>query len=265
MLIIGERLNTSRKQAAEAAEKFAATFIKAEAEAQLQAGAHFLDVNAGTFAEREMEYLLWMAKTLRAEVDAPLCIDSSDPVVIREALRICGKGMMVNSISAEKDTYAAVLPLIKEHECKVVALCMGDGGIPTEFENKLEIGCELVETLLRDGIAADDIYIDPLIMAVSTAQDGGVVALRMIQEVRNRYPGVHAVCGLSNISFGLPERRLLNRIFLVAAMSAGLDAVILDPLDKQMMASLIAAKTVLGRDEYCSQYLAAFRAHKLEQ
>lgn len=264
MLIIGERLNTSRRQVAEAVERFDAAFITAEAQAQLHTGTHFLDVNAGTFAEKEMKYLVWMVKTLRAEIDAPLCIDSSDPAVIREALRICGKGMMVNSISAEKDTYAAILSLIKEYRCKVVALCMDDGGIPTEFDKKLEIGCRLVESLLNEGIAADNIYVDPLIMAVSTAQDGGVIALRMIQEIRNRYQGVHAICGLSNISFGLPKRKLLNRIFLVAAMNAGLDAVILDPLDKEMMASLIATKTILGADDYCAQYLAAFRSHRLE-
>lgn len=265
MLIIGERINTSRRPIAEAAKKFDSDFIIQEARAQFEAGADFLDVNAGTFAEKEREYLTWLVKTIRAEIDAPLCIDSSDPAVVREALQICGKGMMVNSISAESENYAAMLPLIKEYDCKTIALCLGDGAIPTELVEKLRIGFDLVDKLLSDGVPVDNIYVDPLIMTASTNPESAQIALAIIEEIHEKYPGIHTICGLSNISFGLPVRKLLNRTFLVMAMTAGLDAVILDPLDKQMMANLIATDTLLGRDDYCADYIAAYRENRLNR
>lgn len=264
MLVVGERINTSRKPIAEAAEKFDANFIIDEAKRQAQAGADMIDVNAGSFAEKEVEYLTWMVQTLHDQVDAPLCIDSSDPKVVRAALDICGGGVMVNSISAERELYEEMAPLIKGHDCKVVALCMDDEGIPDELDKKLGIGFRLVDKLLADGVEIGDIYVDPLVMAVATRNDSGMIALDTIRKIKQRYAGIHTICGLSNISFGLPARKLMNRSFLVMAMAAGLDAVILDPLDKQMMASVITANTLLGRDDFCGEYLAAYRDKRLE-
>lgn len=264
MLIIGERINTSRREIADATKARNTEVLLSEAMRQVEAGAHFLDVNAGTYAEAEGAYLRWIVETIRAKVDAPLCVDSTDPHVIADALQISGKGTMINSITAEKETYHAMLPLVQEYQCKVIALCLDDRGIPAELDDKLKVGFGLVDALLSDGIPAGDIYVDPLIMAVSTDQRSGAIALRVIREIRNRYPGVHAICGLSNVSFGLPARKLLNRVFLVAAMTSGLDAVIIDPLDKPLMANLIAANTLLGNDEMCMEYIRAYRRGKLQ-
>ncbi len=263
MLIVGERINTSRKPIAEAARRSDSDFIIGEAQMQLKAGADFLDVNAGTFAEKELDHLMWLVKTIRAEIDAPLCIDSSDPNVVREALKVCGKGMMVNSISAEAENYEAMLPIIKEYDCRTVALCLGDGGIPTELDDKLKIGFDLVDRLLSYGIHVANIYVDPLIMAVSTNSESARIACAIIEGMQTRYPGIHSICGLSNISFGLPVRKLMNSAFLVMVMTAGLDAVILDPTDKRMMANLIAADTLMGRDDFCAAYIAAYRKDRL--
>ncbi|MBI5115229.1 dihydropteroate synthase [Candidatus Poribacteria bacterium] len=263
MLIVGERINTSRRPIAEATEKRDAAFICQEARAQLEVGASFLDVNAGTFGEKETENLIWLVKSIRSKVDSPLCIDSSDPEAIHAALEICGKGMMLNSISAEKEKYPAILPLIKEFGCKVVALCLAGGEIPTELSSKLKIGLDLVEALLSDGVKAENIYVDPLIMAIGVDQQTGRVALAMIKELKTKYPDIHTISGLSNISFGLPVRKLLNRTFLTMAMAAGLDAVIMDPLDKEMMATLTAANTLLGLDYCCGEYITAFRNNRL--
>ncbi|UCD56702.1 MAG: dihydropteroate synthase [Candidatus Hydrogenedentota bacterium] len=264
MLVVGERINTSRKPIAEATEKRDSAFILNEARLQAEAGAHFIDVNAGTFAEREKENLTWLVKTLCGDVAAPLCIDSSDPDVIGEALQLCDEGTMVNSITSENEKYKAVLPLIKAHRCKVVALYLDDEGVPTVLQKKLNVGFALLDNLLADGIEADNIYADPLVMAISTVQDGGILTLKTIEATRNRYPDIHIICGVSNISFGVPVRTLLNRSFLAMAMAAGLDAVILDPLDKRMMATLIAANALLGKDDYCSEYIAAYRNKRLE-
>lgn len=264
MLIVGERINTSRKPVAEAAEKRDSDFIIKEAKSQEEAGANFIDVNAGTFAEREKENLMWLVQTLRDNVSIPLCIDSSDPDVVAAALEYCNEGTMVNSITAEKDNYAAMLPLMKKYRCRTIALSMDDNGIHNELDKKLDVCFSLIDNLLSEGIDLDNIYVDPLVMAVSTGQDGGVITLNTIAEIRKRFAEVHIICGLSNISFGVPVRSLLNRTFLTMAMTVGLDAVIFDPLDKQMMASLLAANAILGNDSYCREYLSAYRNKKLE-
>ncbi len=264
MLIVGERINTSRKPIAEATEKRDSAFILREAKLQEQAGAHLIDVNAGAFAENEKQHLLWLVDILHNELSIPLCIDSSDPDVISEALSICGKENMVNSITAEQEKYKAILPLIREHRSSVIALFLDDKGIPEGFQSKLTVGFKLLENLLKDGIEPKNIYADPLALAISTTKDGGATTLNTIQEIRNRYPDIHIISGLSNISFGVPVRALLNQTFLAMAMTVGLDAVILDPLDRRVMASLVAANAILGNDAFCREYLTAYRNKDLE-
>jgi cobalamin-dependent methionine synthase I len=264
MLIVGERINTSRKPIAEATERRDAAFILQEARQQVEAGAHVLDVNAGTFAERERENLKWLVETLQSGADTDLCIDSSNPDLIAELLQDDGRITMVNSITAEKEKFAAMLPLIKEFGCRTVALGMDDEGIAAEFDKKLKITRHLLDSLLTEGIPAEHIYTDPLVMAISTGENGGSITLKLIEEIRKNYPDVHIICGLSNVSFGLPVRPLLNRTFLAMAMTAGLDAVLLDPLDRRMMSTVVAANTLLGKDKSCKNYLAAYRKKKLE-
>ena len=262
--IIGERVNSSWKNIARAIEEKDEAYIQEEAEKQLRAGADFIDVNAGTFAEKERHCVRWLVETIRAAVDVKLCIDSSDPEVLREAIEICGGTAMINSITAEKENYAAVLPILRQYDCKVIAMCLDDEGVTSECEKKIRTGCDLVENLLGDGIKADNIYLDPVITAVGADKNSGVNALKTTEEVRRRYPGIHTVCGLGNISFGLPVRKLLNRTLLVMAMAVGVDTVIIDPLDQQMMEHLIAANTLLGNDEFCGEYIAAYRSKRLE-
>jgi len=264
MLIVGERINTSRKSIAEATEKRDSAFILAEAKAQEEAGAHLIDVNAGTFAEKEKEQLLWLIDALHGELSVPLCIDSSDPDVVSEALNMCGEESMVNSITAEQEKYRAILPLIRERSSKVVALFLDDEGVPDDLQKKLTVGFGLLDNLLEDGIEPENIYADPLAMAISTTRDGGTATLKTIQEIRDRYLDIHIITGLSNISFGVPVRSLLNKTFLAMAMTVGLDAVIIDPLDRRVMASLLAANAILGKDLFCREYLTAYRNKKLE-
>lgn len=264
MLIVGERINTSRKSIAEATGCRDAPFILEEARRQVEAGAHALDVNAGTFAEHESENLKWLVETLEGGVATDLCIDSSNPELIAELLQHDGSITMVNSITAERKKFAAMLPLIKEFGCRTIALALSDEGVATEFEKRLNITRHLLDSLLSEGVPADRVYADPLLMAISTGEDGGAVALKLIKEIRKNYPDVHIICGLSNISFGLPTRPLLNRTFLAMAMTAGLDAVLLDPLDRQIMSTVVAATTLLGKDRNCKDYLAAYRKKRLE-
>ncbi|MEW6547360.1 MAG: methyltetrahydrofolate cobalamin methyltransferase [Bacillota bacterium] len=263
MLVVGERINTSRKGVAEMVARRDGEAIAREARRQVEAGANFVDVNAGTFVSEEPELLRWLVTVVQHAVQVPLCVDSPNPIAIRAALEVHRGKALVNSITGERTRFQQLLPVVKQFGCGVVALCMDDAGMPASGEEAVAKGSRLVEDLLSAGIPAEDIYLDPLVRPVSTDFRAGLAVLDAIRALRQQYPGVHAICGLSNVSFGLPERRLLNRAFLVAAMAAGLDAVILDPLDDKLMALLRAAEAVLGRDPYCSRYLRAYREGKL--
>ena len=269
MLIVGERLNTSRSAAAAMVAAKDKEAVQREAARQVEAGAQYVDLNAGTFADREPEMLRWLVDAVREAVSAPLCLDSPSPTALRAALEACREGggpkPLINSITGENARFSAVLPLVREFGAAVVALCLDDAGMPGTADEAVAKGTRLIEDLLAAGVAADDIYVDPLARSIGSDAASGTAALETIRRLRAAYPQVHAICGLSNISFGLPRRSLINRTFLVAAMAAGLDAVICDPLDRQLMAALIAAEAVLGRDRHLARYLKAYRQGRLDQ
>ncbi len=169
---------------------------------------------------------------------------------------------MINSISLEKARYEALLPLVAGTGLKVVALCMSDEGMPQTAEARVKIADKLIEGLTQKNVPLENIYVDPLVQPVSTDGRFGAEFLDAIQLIMTRFKGVHTMCGLSNISFGLPGRKYLNTVFATMAISRGLDGLIIDPLDKNMMAGLIAAETLAGRDNYCMNYRKAYRANK---
>jgi len=253
MIIIGERINATRFAIKNALEKRDAEAIKKEARAQADAGADYLDVNGGTRPEAELDNMGWLCEVVQAEVSLPLCLDSANPAVIEAGLRLHKNGQpMINSISMESGKHERILPLVKQYGARVVALCMDDGGIPKTAAERVEV------------VARADIYVDPLVMALSADITAGQVALGTLWGIKARWPEIGATCGLSNISFGLPNRRLLNRTFFAMLMAAGLDSAIIDPLDPQMMAAAKAGPALLGQDEYCMSYLKAYRAKRLE-
>lgn len=264
MLIVGERINTSRKAIAPAVESRDAEFIIDTAAKQFEAGAAYIDVNAGTLLAEEPEALEWLVKTVQGAVDAPLTIDSPNPVAIERALKAHKGKAMINSITAEKDRYGKVLPLVKEYGTKVIALSMGDEGIPTSYEGRINVARELVGNLVNEGVKLDDIYVDPLVYPIATGSNYGIAVLDTIENIMKEFPGVHTICGLSNVSHGLPVRKLLNQAFLVLCIRAGLDAAIIDPIDARLMSLLYAAEALVGRDEFCAEYLTAAREGKFE-
>ena len=262
MLIVGELINSSRKVVKPAIEKKDAKFIQDLAVIQINAGAHYVDVNCGTQVFGEEETMIWLVNSIQEICDAPLCIDSPSEKAIAaglEAAKGNGKQQMINSITAEKDRYNAILPLVQQYQAKVVSLCMDDNGMPATKEDRVRIIDKLINDLTKDGVEEDQIYLDPLVKPVSTADKYGIDVLETVRYIRDNYPKVHAICGLSNISFGLPMRKLLNRLFMVQSMVAGMDSYILDPLDKDMMGAIFASQALLGQDEFCMNYLTAFR------
>ena len=260
MLIIGELINASRKAIAAAIEKQDQESIAKIARDQSEAGADFIDVNAGVFVGKEPEYLEWLVKTVQAAVDKPCCIDSPDPKAIEKALAAHHGVAMINSISLEKERYDTLMPIIAGTDLKVVALCMSDEGMPETTVDRMRIADKLVNGLLQNHIPMENIYVDPLVQPVSTNNSFGVEFLNTIEQIVKTFDGIHTVCGLSNISFGLPERNFLNQTFMSMAIAKGLDGAIVNPMDKKMMANIITAETLAGKDDYCTAYLKAYRA-----
>lgn len=263
MIIVGELINASRKAIAAAIEAQDTEKIKHIARQEAENGADYIDVNAGVFVGQEADYLKWLVATVQEAVDTPCCIDSPDPAAIEAALGLHQGTAMLNSISLERDRYEALMPIVAGTNLKVIALCMSDEGMPETTTARLEIADKLVNGLVRNDVPLENIYVDPLVQPISTNQEFGLAFLKAIEEIMTRFEGVHTICGLSNISYGLPQRALLNQTFMAMAIGKGLDGAIVDPLNRRMMATITAAEALAGRDEYCGQYLTAYRQEKL--
>ncbi|HUW65311.1 MAG TPA: methyltetrahydrofolate cobalamin methyltransferase [Spirochaetia bacterium] len=263
MLIVGELINSSRQAIAAAIEGRDRAYLQDLARRQVEAGANVIDVNCGTKFGTEAAVMTWLVDALQEVVDVPLCIDSPSPQVLEAGLSPCRDKALVNSISAERERMQEVLPLLTKYKASVVALCMDDGGMPKSVPDRLRIAEKLVPELVAAGVPEEDIYLDPLIKPLAVDNSHGSEALESIRALREKYPRVHLICGLSNISFGLPRRPLLNRAFALMCFALGMDAFILDPLDRHLMSLLTAAGALAGRDEFCLEYIAAERSGKL--
>jgi 5-methyltetrahydrofolate--homocysteine methyltransferase len=258
--IIGEKINGTRERVGRAIADRDAAYIESLAARQAEAGAHRIDVNAGTRPDREPDDLSWLVETVQAVTDLPLCLDSANPVALAAALKFTRTAPLINSISGEPGRLSGVLPLARDHGCPVIALALDDTGIPADAGQRMTVIRRLLAATREAGIKDGDVFVDPLVMAVSTAERAGLVALETIAAVRAEFPDAHITAGLSNVSFGLPARHLVNRTFLALAVAAGMDSAIADPLDRELMAALRATELVLGRDRHCLAYTRAYRA-----
>ena len=263
MIIIGERINSSRAKIAEAIEKRNVEFIQKEAIRQVEAGADYLELNAGAFIKGEIEHLEWLIKAVQEVTDKPLCIDSANPEVFAATLSLCKGKTFLNSITAQKENISTIIPLLKDYPCNIVALCLGTPETQTAGNSRIEIASQIIGSLTGYGIDLDNIYIDPAIKPISIDPTSAIVALNTIEQIMEKYPKVHTICGVSNISFGLPYRKQINETFIAMAIERGLDTVIVDPCDKQLMANIITARLLSGEDMYCLNYINAYRGGKL--
>lgn len=265
MIIIGEKINSTLKSIRPAMESRDKTAIQELALRQIKAGANFIDVNAGMFYENEDEVLQWLIETIQEVTDVPFAIDSPSAMAILTGLKVNKNGQpIINSITAEKARYDAIIPLIKQFNAKVIALCMDDTGMPETTEDRVAIARTLIKNLTGEGVSMSDIFIDPMVRPIGTGSHYGTVAIDTIRQVKTEFPEVHIACGLSNVSFGLPARKILNQTFLVAAMAAGMDGAIVDPLDKKLMSFVYATEALLGKDDYCMEFLTKFREGEIE-
>ena len=264
MLIIGERINSSRKSIAQAISSGDAAFIQNEAMNQIKAGADYLDVNVVSFGREEAKWLRWIIEVIQEITNVPLCIDSPDPKVIETGLSLVKTVPMINSIILKPSRLEPVLALAAACKCKVIALCESQDTIAKTCDAKVRMAGQLVEKVTSLGVPIEDLYIDPLLFPVSTDTQSAVATLNSIEQIMKQFPGVHTICGLTNVSYGLPNRQLVNRTFLVACITKGLDSVIIDPTDKQLYASVRAALMLMDKDEFCMEYITAFREGRLK-
>ncbi|MBN2440903.1 MAG: dihydropteroate synthase [Spirochaetales bacterium] len=259
MKIIGEKINGTRKRVKQAISEKDAGFIENLAKQQVAAGSSWLDLNAGTHPEDEPGDMIWLVETVQAVVDIPLCLDSANPRALSAAIKATAKTPMINSINGEKERLEGILPLVAEYNCEVIALAMGGVLIPETCEGRLEEVHNILEATRRAGIPDNRIYIDPLVMTISTNIKSAVIFFDTLKAVRQAYPEVHFTAGLSNISFGLPVRSYINRTFLILAMQAGLESAICDPLDKELKAAILTTELLLGKDPYCMNFTQSYR------
>ena len=265
MLIVGERINTSRHQINEAVVRRDAAAIQMEVQLQIEGGADLIDVNAGSRRNSEVDDLLWLIEIIQSGLpQVRLCIDSPNPYSLKAVLDQVEHPPMLNSTTLERSRFEAMAPIIQMRDCDIVALCIDDRGIPNSAEQALENSGRLVSDLERLGVKRERIYLDPVIQAVSANTNAALMVLETINRIRRELEGVNVICGLSNISFGLPKRPLMNRAFLTLAMKAGLNAAIVDPLDKKLMGTLRATAVLLDQDPWCQAYTRAFRKGRLE-
>ena len=241
-------------------------FIQNLARLQIEGGAQMIDLNVGSFRGNEVENMRWLVSVVQETVNVPLCIDSSNHLAIKEGLEAYNweKGKpLINSVTCEKEKLDSILPLVKKYHCSVIALAMDEKGIPQDALGRIRIIEKLLKELEKRKIPLEDIYLDPLILPVSSNIQNGNISLEILRKIKEFNPLSKTIIGLSNISFGLPERRLINQAFVILAISLGLDAVILDSTDKRIMGLIRAADVLLGKDNFCRAYLQAYRQGKL--
>jgi 5-methyltetrahydrofolate--homocysteine methyltransferase len=255
MIIVGERLNSSRAAVLAAMSARDESFLVEQALEQEKTGAAFIDLNCAALMEGEVEGLKWMVPLLQGHLQAPLSIDSPNPEAIAAGLRLHRGQALLNSLSGESKRWQALLPLIRDHKPKVIVLCLDDEGMRKDARSIGDVAARLTDLLVHEGISPDDILLDPLVHPVGVDTDAPRLFLDALQLIKKELPAVKTVAGLSNVSFGLPERKLINRTFLTLAMAEGLDAAILDPLDKSLMETLLAAQALLGKDPSLKAYI----------
>lgn len=260
MLVIGERINGMFKDVGKAIADKDKGVIQDLAKRQVGAGAGMLDVNVGPAAADAVCAMKWLVETIQEVVDVPLALDSTKANVIEEGLKLCKKKAMINSTSAKKAKLDSLLPMAKKYNASLIALTMGESGIPRDRNERSEHAAVIVSACMEAGIPTDDIYLDPIILPVNVTQPQVMEVLESIREFKILSdPPPKTVVGLSNVSQGTENRSLINRTFLVMAQAMGLDAAIADPLDKELMDAMITAELLLNKYIYCASYLDAYR------
>ena len=256
LIVVGERINGQFPQVAKAIDSRDAKFIQDLAHAQAAAGAHILDINTGPGREDPAGDMTWLIKTVQDSIDVKLSIDSPSLKVQQTGLALCKRPPLINSTTAEQKRMEKFFPLAKEHNAEIVCLTINEKGIPNSVEGRSEIAMTLLANAMDAGLASEQLFIDPVVLPVTAAQDQCQVLCEALTAFRTlNTPPPKTIVGLSNVSSGAEERNLLNRTYLVMLLGRGLDAAIVDPNDEELMKMVKAAEVLLNQKLYAHSFL----------
>ncbi len=257
--IIGERINpTGRKIMAEEMKNGDYSRVEADAVAQVAAGAHMLDVNAGIPLADEPKILAEVVQLVQSLTDVPLSIDSSIIEALESGLAVYQGKALVNSVTGEDESLERVLPLVKKYGAAVGAISNDESGISQDINVRYDVAKKIVERAQDHGIPKSDVVVDPLVMPIGAINDAGVQVLKLIHRLRTEL-GVNTTCGASNVSFGLPNRNGFNGAFIAMAIQAGMTTAITNPLHAEVVAASMGADVMLGKDPDCARWIQRFR------
>ena len=262
--VIAERINMTRKRIKKEVWDRNADYITQQVNRQETAGATHIDINAGGDPSKEVEDMKWLTDVVMNATELPIAFDSSNPEALKAGLDLCNRpGTIVNSITGEQERIDGILPLVKEYNTGVVCLTMDDSGMPEDLDGRVRITQVIAALLKENDIGLDRAYFDHLVRPASTNPGQAVYVMEAIRMMKKEFPETHTAMGLSNISFGIPARKNLNRAFLAMMIAAGCDGAIIDPCEEGMMNTLYSARAAVGLDDYCMEYLTAHRGGKL--
>ena len=258
-VIIGERINpTGRRSLAEELKLGKLDIVQSDARKQSEAGAHIIDVNVGAVSVNEVEMLPAAIKRVMAVCDRPICIDSANPKAIKAALEVYPYKALINSVNGKEESMEEILPLVKESGCAVVCLTLDETGIKNDVEARFNVAKKIINRAESMGIKREDLVFDCLVMTASTDSNSAKITLETMRKVVAEF-GVSTTFGASNISFGMPNRELLNIHFLTMGIIYGLTAPITDPLIEGLIPAMKAADFLAGRDFYGMNYISDYR------
>ena len=260
MIIIGEKINGAIPSTAQAIKDRDADFIRDLAVRQAAAGADYIDVCAGTAPSEEYDALCWLLDVVEECTDKPICLDSPDPhMLVKVADKVKRPGIL-NSLSDEGEKCDVIIPYLAAHpEWSVMVLCSSDSGPSETCERKMEVAHDIMAKLEAAGIAQERVFIDPVVLAVSAVGGAGSEFIAAVAQLKEAWPDAKVAAAVSNVSYGSPVRGLMNHVFLVLNLQMGLDAGIIDPLNRDIIGSIYATEALLNRDPYCRKYNKAYR------
>ncbi len=266
LLYIGESLNASIPKIKEAVTKHDEEAIKALAIRQTECGAHMLDVNAAVSGQNEVEDLAWMVEIVQSVTDLPLVLDSSSPDALQAAFKVYkGATPIISSITGEwGEGHEDLLSIAVENNCGLVAMCMDKEGISPDPDKRFKTAESLFERTTKAGLKPENLYIDPLVMTISADTKAGMAFLNLMKMLDERLPGARKFCGASNVSYGMPLRKLINHTFIPMIVALGMDAFLVNVRDKGLMAIFKASAALIGQDEWSMGYIKAFRGGDLD-
>jgi 5-methyltetrahydrofolate corrinoid/iron sulfur protein methyltransferase len=259
VIFIGERVNAGFKDIKKAIQDKEGSAIQEWAKKQTDAKANYIDVNLGT-ASNKPEDLCWMIEQVQAAVDTPISIDNNRPAMLKEAIPVCNKPPLINSTTADEARMEELFPLVAEHNASIIGLAMDESGSPKTADKRVELAGTIMAKAMEYGIESDQIFLDPIVMPLKFMQEQCKEILNAASQFQMfSDPPPHIVCGLSNISNGTTHKRLINRIFAAMLVANGLDAVICDVTDTELVDAILTAELAMNKGIYADSYIEAFK------